>query len=162
MKQCLEMCVVVGHGVWQNIMWKMECILFFLDTFFGCFWRLFFFFQFGYRAFIIFPSQQPLWRRSRCDWTFFKVSPWHTPSPNINCSVLSPRNFPKITTSPGKTNGLLWMKLYRSGTDCKIILWDSWLELAGHSSCGLPGSQGFIQEGLPCSGQGQLTLFLVN
>lgn len=149
-------------GFGRTLCEKWSVSYFSLTLFLVAFEDFFFFFQFGYRAFIIFPSQQPLWRRSRCDWTFFKVSPWHTPSPNINCSVLSPRNFPKITTSPGKTNGLLWMKLYRSGTDCKIILWDSWLELAGHSSCGLPGSQGFIQEGLPCSGQGQLTLFLVN
>lgn len=74
LRQRLEMCVVMGHGVWQNIMWKMECIfLFFLDTFFFLSLLEFYFFQFATEPCIVFLSQQTLWRWWRCDWTFFKV-----------------------------------------------------------------------------------------
>lgn len=100
------MCVVVGHGVWQNIMCKRKSIfLVFLDPFFF-FGSQRFIFQFGYRAFIIFSSQQPLWRWSRCDWTFFSSS--HALLDILRhqtlIASLSSRNLSKMTTYISQEN----------------------------------------------------------
>ena len=37
-----------------------------------------------------------------------------------------PETLPKITHLLGKQSGLLWMELYRSGTNCKILCFEPW------------------------------------